>query len=766
MGCRITTARTLVLVAISLLSVIPAAAVETASPHWVRLTADRAELVTSLGLQARRQIDYGSFLWLELSAGDLDRVMAAGAIPVEVAEAGTIHLPAYQFDPLLDGEPALPGKLSSTGDLTGLRLVQLVGPPKDEWLADLGSRGIELIHYLPHHTYLVWADDSGRLGDDLPASVRWLGAYHPAYKLSPELDPSSEKTLALAVLIYDDGQVELSVQAIESAGGRVLTSFPARPDRRIQQLVVEAEAAAVSAIAQSRAVIWVEAQSRRLLLGDEMSSAIVAGSYDEGVPRPGYREWLDDLGFDGSGVIWSVVDSGVDPDHPDLQLSGGHTHGECTTIPGDENHLEPDGHGTSVAGLLAGTGASGFTDSDGFVYGLGVAPGATIFSQTLCFRTDFPPRGGWQELSRIAVLAGASGTNNSWRTSDAGYRTVSQVYDYMVRDGNFDTPELAEEQIIVFLAGNEGPEPGSVLAVAETKNTIVVGATKNHRESLWHQGQLGDIDQVADYSSRGPAMDGRIVPTVVAPGDAVVSTINDRGGVLGGIDIGEPEKLYGLFAGTSAAAPHVSGAIAVICEWWRDRFGAGPSPAMAKALLVNSAVDIEGAPPIPNHSQGWGRIHLGDAISPGVPRLLFDQDHRFESSGGVWKLKIKPADARRPVKLTLAWSDAPAAVGVSPALVNDLDLKLETGGETFFGNHFIEGWSAPGGAPDTLNNLENVFLAAPVTGILSITVGAARLAGDGVPYNGDITDQDFALICTNCVQLASETRKPIGRAED
>jgi hypothetical protein len=763
MGCRVNMARTLVV--ISLLLALPAAASETTTPHWVRLATDKAELVTSLGLQVRNQIDYGSFLWLELSASDLDRVMAAGATPVEVPKAGTIHLPVYHFDPLLDGEPSLSNKLSSTADLSGLRLVQVVGPPKDAWLADLFSRGIDVIQYYPHHTYLVWVEDTGKLGSELPASIRWQGAYHPAYKLSPELDTSSELAHTMAALIYNDGQVELTVQAVESAGGRVLTSFPARPDGRILHLVVEAKAAVASALAQSRAVIWVEPQSRHLVLGDEMASVIVAGSYEDGIPRPGYREWLQGQGYDGSGVIWSVVDSGVDPDHPDLSLSGGYTHGECATIPGDENHLEPDGHGTSVAGLLAGTGASGHADDDGFVYGLGVAPGAAIFSQTLCFKTDFPPQSGWQELSQVAVLAGASGTNNSWRTPDPGYRTISQVYDYMVRDGNFSTPEVAEEHIIVFLAGNEGPGPGSILAVAETKNTIVVGATKNYRESLWHDSQLGDIDQVADYSSRGPTQDGRIVPTVVAPGDAVISTINDRGGVLGGHDLGEPEGLYGMFAGTSAAAPHVSGAIAVICEWWRDRFATELSPAMAKALLVNSAVDIEGAPPVPNHSEGWGRIHLGNALSPGVPRLLADQTHCFKSSGEVWKLKVKPADPQRPLKVTLAWSDAPAAVGVNPTLVNDLDLRLETAGETFLGNHFANGWSAPVGTPDTLNNLENIYLVAPVTGIVTITVEAARLAGDGTPNNDDITDQDFALICTNCVQVASATRKPVGRVD-
>jgi len=88
-------------------------------------------------------------------------------------------------------------------------------------------------------------------------------------------------------------------------------------------------------------------------------------------------------------------------------------------------------------------------------------------------------------------------------------------------------------------------------------------------------------------------------------------------------------------------------------------------------------------------------------------------------------------------------------VGANPALVNDLDLTVETNGNTYLGNVFSAGWSTTGGTADFKNNMENVYLQAP-GGSAIITIDATAIVGDGVPYNGDTTDQDFALVCTNC----------------
>jgi serine protease AprX len=101
--------------------------------------------------------------------------------------------------------------------------------------------------------------------------------------------------------------------------------------------------------------------------------------------------------------------------------------------------------------------------------------------------------------------------------------------------------------------------------------------------------------------------------------------------------------------------------------------------------------------------------------------------------------------------VTLAWSYAPAAPNASRELVNDLDLSLvASDGATFRGNHFSKGRSVPGVKRDKREVVENVFIDRPM-GTYTVDVRAFNLPGDGVPFAGDATDQDFALVISNAV---------------
>ncbi|HSN56414.1 MAG TPA: hypothetical protein VLT32_17230, partial [Candidatus Sulfomarinibacteraceae bacterium] len=171
---------------------------------------------------------------------------------------------------------------------------------------------------------------------------------------------------------------------------------------------------------------------------------------------------------------------------------------------------------------------------------------------------------------------------------------------------------------------------------------------------------------------------------------------------------------------------------------------------MAKALLVNGAVDLEGAAPVPNSAAGWGRVDLRRVLDPGIPMMFVDQTALLRESGESWRIDVQIADPSQPLKVTLAWTDAAALPEADPALVNDLDLVVETAGRAYLGNVFHDGWSAAGGSRDVLNNLENVFIAAPGDRA-TVRVQAAHLPGDGMPFNGGLTDQDFALVCRNCI---------------
>jgi hypothetical protein len=73
-----------------------------------------------------------------------------------------------------------------------------------------------------------------------------------------------------------------------------------------------------------------------------------------------------------------------------------------------------------------------------------------------------------------------------------------------------------------------------------------------------------------------------------------------------------------------------------------------------------------------------------------------------------------------------------------PALVNNLDLTVDTNGNTYRGNVFSAGWSTTGGTADIKNNVENVFVQSP-GGEAVITINATAIVGDGVYYSGDTT---------------------------
>ncbi|MCB0203929.1 MAG: S8 family serine peptidase, partial [Anaerolineae bacterium] len=677
--------------------------------------------------------------------------LSAGAAPlpspVQAAASIEIRVPNYTFDPVLEGEPKLSNSQRFEGQDEGFRLVQFYGATQDTWLTSLQAAGLQVLQYYPNYTYLVWGNAASLNAAEGLDSVRWAGAFHPAYKMNSDLAGRSGVVKNVDVFFYNDGNVAGTVAALEALGAKVNQVYAAQPDKAFYIANMEMNASAFDAVSLLNEVLWFGYAHPEPVLDDEMATQTVAGNHPGGVPALGYYTHLANLGFDGTGVRWATIDTGVDYDHPDLNghIAGGYSFpGACNTNPGED--CAGGGHGTHVTGIIGGTGqgdgVGANTDPNGYLYGVGIAPGYEIFAMNSLSAPAWPPAGGWQEHSKQAVLGGAIGGNNSWTTGEGtqhGYQASERTHDIMVLDGNFDTATVAEPFIEVFSAGNSGSS--GLTSPKEGKNLIVTAASNNYR--------AGNIDAIASFSSRGPAVDGRWVPTIAAPGATVASTRNDLGGSCG-TPIAGTNNLYSLCSGTSMAAPQTSGTITLATEWWRTfNGGADPSPGMAKALLVNGAVDM-GTADIPNINEGWGRINSTNIISPSAPTTYWELPVDFSNSGESWTVSLGVADPTQPLKVTLAWADAPGAVGANPALVNNLDLTVDNGGNTYLGNVFSGGWSQTGGAADTINNLENVFVQNP-GGDVTITVDAINIAGDAILYNGDPTDQSFAVVCFNCV---------------
>ncbi|MEU3936598.1 S8 family serine peptidase [Streptomyces sp. NPDC029044] len=299
-------------------------------------------------------------------------------------------------------------------------------------------------------------------------------------------------------------------------------------------------------------------------------------SLDKSVPQIGTpKAWA--AGYDGKGTKIAVLDTGVDATHDDLkgQVVGAKN---FTTSPDATDKV---GHGTHVASIAAGTGKK-----SGGKY-KGVAPGAKILNGKVL------DDGGFGSDSEIlagmewAVAEGADVINMSLGGGD------TPAIDPLEAAVN----KLSDEKGVLFAiaAGNEGDfgeqtigSPGSAAAA------LTVGA-------------VDDKDKLADFSSRGPGMDGALKPDVTAPG--VDITAASAPGNQIAQEVGEKPAGYMTISGTSMATPHVAGAAAILKqqhpEWKYTEL---------KGALTGSTKGGKYTP----FQQGSGRIQVDKAIKQTV----------------------------------------------------------------------------------------------------------------------------------------------------
>ena len=432
-------------------------------------------------------------------------------------------------------------------------------------------------------------------------------------------------------------------------------------------------------------------------------------------------------------MIVANVDSGMDQVHPDLINRLLSCSGTSCNVDTESNH------GTHTAGIVAGDATSGTTDAQGFLRGLGMAPGASLIDQL--YSLTYTEPNGMLTLMAESVQNGAVISGNSWGPSATplGYDMDTRLVDIGVRDAD---PAQAGNQplsyILSIMNGNGGVS--SQGTPDEAKNIFSVGSTYLQYSD---GSQRLNIDSISPNSAHGPALDGRNLPLMVAPGSFVDSTIT--------------EGNYGLMSGTSMASPQVTGATALFYERYRNLYGVDPSPALTKAAFLPVAHDLAGNLDADGNLlghpfdsiQGWGRLNAEAVLDPSMTVGYFDQGMRFDATGETFTMNLSNPRTITELRAMLVWTDAPGhgLGGNTPAWVNDLDLSITIDGQTYWGNNFGEdGFSIPGGTPDYRNNTEGIFLGTLPSDHFEIKVTAANITGDGVPNMGDDTDQDFALV--------------------
>jgi hypothetical protein len=297
------------------------------------------------------------------------------------------------------------------------------------------------------------------------------------------------------------------------------------------------------------------------------------------------------LGLSGRGVVVANMDSGVDLSHSDLSANWRGGRNSWFDPFGEHPHtpFDPSGHGTQTMGIIAGGNDSGTA--------IGVAPAASWIAVRV-----FNNAG---KSSTSAILAGFQWlldpdgdpdtddapdvVNCSWGFEDSP-GTCDPLFRLAVRN-------LGEAGIsVIFSAGNGGPEPSTSLSPANYGESFAVGSVNRSK-------------RVSTFSSRGPsACNGAPYPNIVAPGESVRTA--------------HPVALgsYRIVSGTSFAAPHVAGTIALLLEAFP-----GTPPHLLAGILENTAEDLlsEG----PDHDSGFGLLNALAAYQAlaGLPHLAIQE---------------------------------------------------------------------------------------------------------------------------------------------
>ena len=597
-------------------------------------------------------------------------------------------------------------------------LVQFRGPPTVAQREELARAGIVLGRYIPNTTWVARvpaASLQALTQRPFVAAVANLSPRDRVAVLGPKglarwpeaFDGSRHR---LDVTLEPDVDLERGKTALLAAGALSAESLRGRPG----VLRISLDAAALSSIVALDEVAWCEPPPpKRVLLGGPAPSSGTSGNAGKAPPAlhnvtAAERSNVTPLrgppfDLDGSGVKVGVWDGGaIDAAHPELS-------GRVTVV----RQAEVSDHATHVAGTVAARGVDPSA--------LGMAPAAQLYS----FHFFDEPI---NEMRQYGPQLGLAQSTNSWGLV-VDETTLPLLGAYTSDSVLFDTTVEETGLLVTKSAGNAQADSETGYDTVDTgsvaKNLLCIGATD-------------DDDAISDFSSLGPADDGRVKPDVVANGVGLYSSW--------------PGGSYLSISGTSMSNPAVAGQLALLVQLFIRATGRPPAPSLARALLINSANDVELGPRAqhgPDYATGFGLTDAQELVALARDQLTaslatapryFTSGTASQDSESSYSFTIR---AGQPdVRVTLAWTDPPGDPAASKALVDDLDLALAgPDGRTYLP------WTLDGSQPtwpatrrvNSVDNVEQVSLeqqevldgGGQWAGIWQIRVKGARIPAVG-----------------------------------
>jgi len=341
----------------------------------------------------------------------------------------------------------------------------------------------------------------------------------------------------------------------------------------VSTVAVDAPAEAVPQIAKLSSVLRIEPDTQVQITLDTAVPMINAD-----------RVWAD-YGYHGENQTIAILDTGIWPEHPDFQ---GRIVGWADFVSMEPDPYDDHGHGTMVASIAAGTGAGSNGTYKGVAYMANIVAVKVLDAKGRGYTSTIIMGLEWVAANKNTYNITVTNLSLGSIGPSDGKDVLSLACDQLVDEGI----------VVVVAAGNFGPKPYTVGAPAAAEKVIAVGAVDRSMS-------------IASFSSRGPTLDDRFKPDICAVGVSITA------GSLPYLKYPETKWLiYRTVSGTSAAAPMIAGAAALIRQAYPDW-----PPEKIKAALLTRAVPKEGSI---NNDYGYGVADVFEALKGPKPTLMIN----------------------------------------------------------------------------------------------------------------------------------------------